>query len=190
MSFYRRKLRHWQPEGRAIFLTWRLQGSLPRSKIPSSLTEGERFVQQDRELDAASFGPTHLRNPRIAEGIARTLCRAANQWELYQLHAWVVMSNHVHILVQPHKPLSEITRAVKNTTAREANLILGRTGRPFWQAESFDHWVRNSTQFNRIVVYIEQNPVKAGLVERPDMWKWSSAWAGQRPAPLASRTGP
>jgi len=55
----------------------------------------------------------------------------------------------------------------------EANLLLGRTG-AFWQHESYDHWVRNEREFNRIVAYIEENPVSAGLRLRSRL-AWSSA---------------
>jgi REP element-mobilizing transposase RayT len=175
MSFYRRKLPHWQPDGKPIFVTWRLHGSLPRAKVPNSLTEGQRFLVLDRQLDIATSGPMFLKEPEVAAAVQETLFVASNKWELFDLFAWVVMSNHVHVLLQPHKPLQEVTRAVKNTSARQANAILGRFGHPFWQAESFDHWVRNGKQFDRIVRYIEENPVKAGLVERPELWRWSSA---------------
>jgi REP element-mobilizing transposase RayT len=74
--------------------------------------------------------------------------------------------------------LPRITRSIKSYSAREANAILGRTGEPFWQIESYDHWVRNSDQFEKIVQYIEFNPVKAGLVAHPEEWRWSSAWKG------------
>jgi len=60
-------------------------------------------------------------------------------------------------------------------TRRQANAILGRTGRPFWQDESFDHWVRGPEELEKIVRYIEENPVAAGLVERAERWRWSSA---------------
>jgi len=56
---------------------------------------------------------------------------------------------------------------------------LGLTGQPFWQIESFDHWARNQIEFQRIVSYIENNPVKAGLVLSPQDWRWSSAWERQ-----------
>ena len=88
------------------------------------------------------------------------------------------MSNHVHVLLRAHKPVREVTRAVKKTSAKQANLMLGRSGTPFWQDESYDHWVRDGEEFNRIVRYIEWNPVRAGLVESVDQWQWSSA-AGQ-----------
>ena len=71
--------------------------------------------------------------------------------------------------------LGSITKNLKGYTAREANRLLGRTGQPFWQDESFDHWSRDRAEFVRIVAYIENNPVKAGLVKRPEEWIWSSA---------------
>jgi REP element-mobilizing transposase RayT len=126
-------------------------------------------------MDRASSGPTWLKDPRIASCFVGTLLLAEKKWELCEVFAWVVMSNHVHVLLRPHKPLREVTRAIKKTSAREANLILGRSGTPFWQDESYDHWVRDGDEFNRIVRYIEWNPVRAGLVESVDLWPWSSA---------------
>jgi putative transposase len=148
---------------------------VPRAKLPESLTEGQRFLLIDRQLDSAALGPMFLKDPLVAAAVEETLFLASTKWELFDLFAWVVMSNHVHVLLQPHKPLQEVTRAVKNTSGRKANVILGRIGQPFWQAESYDHWVRNGKQFDRIVKYIEENPVKAGLVDRADLWLWSSA---------------
>jgi hypothetical protein len=78
-------------------------------------------------------------------------------------------------LLAPIAPLGQITQQIKGATARQANLILGRTGSPFWQDESFDHWVRNPGEGQKIRVYIERNPVVAGLVDKPEDWPWSSA---------------
>ncbi len=153
----------------------------PHTQLQTSLTEGQRFVQQDRQLDSAKSGPVYLKNPAVAAVVIETFLIATHEWDLYELFAWVIMSNHVHLLLQPHKPLQEITRAVKKTSAKQANIILGKSGQPFWQDESFDHWVRNGKQFDRIVQYIESNPVKAGLVERAEQWPWSSATVGQVP---------
>ena len=58
-------------------------------------------------------------------------------------------------------------KSLKGATAREANRLLGLTGEPFWQKESYDHWVRNASELERIRAYIETNPVKAGLVQNP-----------------------
>src|SRR5204863_6577763 len=77
-----------------------------------------------------------------------------------------------------------ITRWLKGCTARAANRILNRTGLPFWQDESYDHYLRSPNQMNRTIVYIEKNPVSAGLVDSIENWRWSSAvWQAKPPAP-------
>ena len=78
------------------------------------------------------------------------------------------MPNHVHVLLDPAISLERITNSLKGVTAREANRILGRTGEHFWQDESFDHWIRNGAEFDRVRLYIERNPVTAGLVKNPE----------------------
>jgi REP element-mobilizing transposase RayT len=85
------------------------------------------------------------------------------------------MPNHVHVVLRPARDFSEIMRWLKWTTARRCNLALQRTGVPLWQEESYDHWIRNRHEFYSIVRYVEQNPVSAGLVGRPEEWLWSSA---------------
>jgi hypothetical protein len=81
----------------------------------------------------------------------------------------------VHLLVLPRVNPSQFLQTLKGFTAREANKLLGRTGQPFWQAESYDHWVRDPAEAERIRAYIESNPVKAGLVARAEDYPWSSA---------------
>ena len=180
MTYYARHLPHWQPPGRTIFLTWRLAGSLPATLVKDlakhqRISPGKRFLMLDRILDKADSNCRWLDDPRIARIIAAAILRGHEEQNLYTLHAFVVMPNHVHVLLDPKVPLAQITRLLKGATAREANHILGRVGRPFWQDETFDHWIRNSTQFERVRRYIEQNPVKAGLVPSPHVWPWSSA---------------
>jgi REP element-mobilizing transposase RayT len=93
----------------------------------------------------------------------------------FQLDSYVIMANHVHLLVFPLIEPSRLLKSLKGFTAREANRILGRTGEPFWQRESYDHWVRDEAELSCIRKYIENNPVKAGIVERPEHFHWSSA---------------
>jgi putative transposase len=94
------------------------------------------------------------------------------------------MPNHVHVLLCPKTSLAAITRWLKGSTARQANLILGRTGEAFWQDESFDHRVRDEVELERIVRYVEGNPVSAGLAANPRAWPWSSArLAGESACP-------
>jgi putative transposase len=176
--FYRRHLPHWQKADSALFITWRLHGSLPRDLLPTYLKEKdirERFLLLDGELDKARFGPTWLKDVRLAKIVADSLGHGAEQLRLYRLSAYVVMSNHVHVLLWPNAYLSRITKSIKGYTARECNKLLSRTGKNFWQDESFDHVVRSEDEFWRIKRYIERNPVKAGLVTSPEKWAWSSA---------------
>ena len=62
----------------------------------------------------------------------------------------------------------------KSFTANECNKLLGRTGQ-FWQDESYDHWVRDDEELQRIIQYVEQNPVKARLAEAAMAYRYSSA---------------
>jgi putative DNA methylase len=84
------------------------------------------------------------------------------------------MPNHVHILITPYQSIARIMHSVKSFTAQKANSLLDRTGLPFWQGESYDHWVRDG-EFDRIKRYIELNPVKAGLANEAHLFPWSSA---------------
>jgi putative transposase len=175
MSFYKRCLPHWLPEEKAIFLTWRLHGSLPAGRASYfQLSDGEKFKAAERILDRPRTGPLWLKDPRIAQLVVQAILRGADELHHYGLYSYSVMPNHVHLLVSPKLQVRKITRALKGTTARKANEILQRTGHPFWQDESFDHWVRTDGEFWRLKHYIERNPVKAGLVRSPEEWPWSS----------------
>ena len=132
------------------------------------------FVERDRELDRQTSGPRWLMDTRIARLVADALVAGETERRFYKLHAWVIMPNHVHLLLTPSVPLATITRWLKGSTARGANKILGFTGQPFWKDESWDHWVRNSDELRKITRYIHENPVKAGLVKTAELWHWSS----------------
>ena len=119
--------------------------------------------------------PIGLRTPRVAQLVAEAIEFGDKSLRHYDLFAYVVMSNHVHVLLLPLVDVPRITKSLKGATARKANRILGRSGRPFWHHESFDHWVRNDFECRRISGYIEANPVMAGLVARGQDWPWSSA---------------
>jgi len=92
------------------------------------------------------------------------------------------MPNHVHLLVTPLIAMPKLTQLIKGRSAHAANAILGSKGQPFWQDESFDHWVRNQIQFEKIKSFIESNPVKAGFVCEPCLWPYSSASGTQAKA--------
>jgi REP element-mobilizing transposase RayT len=222
-TFYRRHLPHWQPAGATIFLTWRLYGSLPKEALYRLEEEKHRLEKQpirpdetprdralrhnkgifalaDKMLADDMTDPHWLKDEQIARLVVEVLFY--HDGNLYALLAFVVMPNHVHVLLQPleekreeqteqlkqvtkphldnhtprYVPLRRITQSLKGYTAREANQLLGRTGQTFWQDESYDHWVRDEAELGWIITYIEGDPVKSGLVARPEEWRWSSAW--------------
>jgi REP element-mobilizing transposase RayT len=176
MKRYRRRLPHWDIPEAPVFVTWRLWGSLPQERafLPEHLTSGEAFVALDRLLDTMRMGPVYLRQEKIA-GIVRDHLQALVAESLCSLDAYVIMPNHVHVLWMPHIRLSQLMHRTKGPTARWANKLLGRAGKPFWQEEYFDRLVRSAAEFKQIRHYIELNPVKAGLVAHPWEFPWSSA---------------
>jgi putative transposase len=172
--------------GQPLFVTFRLHGSLPANRpFPtSSLTSGEAFLAMDRLLDQARSGPTFLRQPAIAQLVLASIeCGAALRH--YHMHSFVVMPNHVHLLLTPQVSVPKLLGALKASIARRANLLLQRSGRRFWQEESYDHLVGSGNEFRRIQRYIENNPVTAGLAARPEEYAWSSAGRPARPPQAA-----
>jgi REP element-mobilizing transposase RayT len=128
----------------------------------------------DRILDNARTGPLFLREPNIADLVTQAILDGESRFARYQLHAFVVMANHVHMLVTPHIIATKWLGPLKGFTAHEANRILGRQGK-FWQDESYDRLVRSDEEFGKICAYIERNPVAAGLVGAAEGFRWSSA---------------
>jgi REP element-mobilizing transposase RayT len=96
----------------------------------------------------------------------------------YQLHAAVVMPDHVHLLLTPLRDekgwpysLPAILKALKGTSARSVNKLSGSNG-PVWQEESFDHVLRSQESFEKKLEYLRQNPVRRGLVTKPENYRW------------------
>jgi putative transposase len=178
MRHYERRLPHWDTVEQPLFVTFRLQGSLPAHRVfpPTGLAlSGKAFVAMDRLLDRSASGPLHLRRREIAEFVIGALLDGQQKFQRYQLHAFVVMPNHVHLLVTPKVMASQWLAPLKGFTAHRANQLLGSHGQAFWQDESYDHLVRSPAEFGRIRAYIEKNPVTAGLVVDTQEFPWSSA---------------
>ena len=187
MCEYRRRLPHFHPEATYLFLTWRLWGSLPakpNSDLTVYSTRGQAFVAQDRILDRHATGPFWLKQPSIANLVSNAILIGDCERRFYDLCAWVVMPNQVHLLILPLVAVPILMRWLKGSTARSANRILDRTGQPFWQDESYDHYLRSFNRIGRTIAYIEENPVSAGLASSAGQWPWSSAsWQAEPPAP-------
>jgi len=182
MILNERRLPHLYVIGQPLFVTFRLYDSLPANRaFPSAnLTSGEAFVAMDRLLDQARSGPMFLRQPAIAQLVFESIQYGVAIGH-YDLHAFAIMSNHVHLLITPHINVSKLLCSLKAATAKRANRLLARAGQPFWQDESYDRLVRDGEEFRRIRRYIEYNPVAAGLAIRPEEYSWSSAGRPERP---------
>ncbi len=139
------------------------------------MIEREYFRDLERYLDKGT-GECWLRRPDLADLVATALRFFEGQ--RYILKAWVIMPNHVHAVLwpTPNHTLSSILQSWKTYTARTANKILQRSGQPFWQPESYDHWIRNDIEHARCCSYVINNPVRARLCLAPDAWRWSSAF--------------
>jgi REP element-mobilizing transposase RayT len=120
---------------------------------------------QDEQLDRSRTGPFWLRDIRIASIIENALLYGDFSRHLYHLYAWIIMPNHVHVVFEPQITLPAVMHWLKGRTGRIANRLLGRTGLPFWQDESYDHWIRSTKELEDVIAYVESNPVNAGLAE-------------------------
>jgi putative transposase len=151
VTFYRRRLPDLYSGDQPVFLTWCLHGSLPHNRnFPqAALTSGEAFVVLDRLLDEARTGPFCLKQPKIATLVVAAIHHCADILWQYTLHSFVVMPNHVHMLISPQVPLPKLTKTLNTFTARQANQMLGLTGSHFWQEETYDHLVRNRRELTQ-----------------------------------------
>jgi putative transposase len=195
-QFYYRRMPHYQPDNGVLFITFRLNNSLPQDfvtklneyklMIKSTITTGSYYQNlirkkifdfYDQLLAGYQTDVDYLSKPEIAEIVVNTLKKFDG--DLYDLFSFTVMPNHVHLLLRIrqrnegefHK-LAFIVKKLKSITAHDANIILGRSG-TFWQREYFDYCARNGKEVMNIVNYIVMNPVKAKLVSEPGQWSWS-----------------
>jgi len=142
--------------------------------LPRASSDNARILRRRIEvyLDRGD-GRACLRDPRIAGLVQDALCHFDGT--RYHLHAWVVMPNHVHILLAmaAGDDLSSVVQSWKSYTAKAANRILGRTG-TFWQADYFDRYIRDERHFAAVAAYIDEHPVKAGLCSAGEAWPYRS----------------
>jgi REP element-mobilizing transposase RayT len=200
-EYYRRNLPHIQPRGATFLVNFRLAGSLPEEALVQLRSEAEQlektlqqindpnewllvrdkeqrrlFGKWDDALHKSQSGPFWLKDDKIAEIVANSIRYHDGQW--FDLFAYCIMPNHGHVVLTPYKKsdgadygLSQITHNIKRNSAKQANDVLGHSG-AFWQHESYDHFARDEAELQRIIKYVLLNPVKAGLVEHWQDWKW------------------
>jgi putative DNA methylase len=165
------------------FVTFMLEDAFPvtrRWEWEPILKEPDESARR-RKLEAwldRGHGQCWLRRAEVASCVESILRK--DEGQTYRLIAWVIMPNHVHLVVDVWKtPLSVLLNQWKGRSARAANQLLGRRGH-FWQADYFDSRVRDPEQLGRFIKYTESNPVKAGLAPARRQWLWSSArWRDQ-----------
>jgi REP element-mobilizing transposase RayT len=158
-------------------ITYRLHDSLPvqvieQLKLDASNNDKLK-VKINKFLDKG-YGSCSLGIPEISE-IVETNFLYFNRVK-YDLIAWVIMPNHIHVMIKPYEgcSLQLIVKSWKSYTAKECNKISGGNGR-FWFPDYWDRFIRDENHFSGAVNYIHNNPVKAGLVESPEKWSFSSA---------------
>ena len=199
--FYKRHLPHIQPPGASLFITFRLANSIPSLVLEELLEEARHvekklarildleerthqadvqrrriFGKRDQALDLQD-GPLWLKESNVASIVSEALHYRDSL--VYTLDTFCIMPNHVHLGCTPlptsddkYYSVSRIMHSLKRHTARQANLVLCREG-DFWQHENYDHVVRNDAEYRRIINYVLNNPVAAGLVQNREEWKWS-----------------
>jgi REP element-mobilizing transposase RayT len=173
---WRGNLPHIYKEGCTYFLTFSLFDAVLKH------VRRKRIIEADdnpeciaTETDPNTLvGSCLLQDPRAATIVEDALLHF--QGERYALSAWCVMPNHVHVVVTPFPGFSlpNILHSWKSYSAHEINSVLAREGK-VWEEEAFDHLVRDEKAFEKFVNYAEDNPVTAGLCERPENWGFSSA---------------
>lgn len=169
-------------------VTYRLADSLPQTKLNELREELNRLPEEKRELESrkrietwldAGMGCCALRHPEVAQYVQDSFLHFHG--ERYHLHAWCIMPNHVHVLIEPLIDLATIVQGWKSYTARwilaqndRLNLRIPDPKR-FWMREYWDRFIRNSEHYDTAVEYIHNNPVTAGLCSSSEDWPWSSA---------------
>ena len=181
---YRGVLPHWQQPGVTYFVTFRQFDCLPVGKLealqkerriwrklnPEPLSDVQkreyaaRFSGKIHEWLDAGHGKCLLAKPEVREMMEITLKYFSGK--RYELGEFVIMPNHVHVLVTPIDDwrLENILRSWKSFSAKRINEIYGLAGQ-VWHRESFDHIVRSEEQLCRIEQYMRDNPKRAGLIK-------------------------
>lgn len=189
-------LPHLKAQGAVYAITFRLADSLPASVLAQweSLPDNDKTNEIENWLDAG-YGECLLHQPELAGVVKEALLSQSNS--AYMLHAWCIMPNHVHLVLEPAigNTLSDVLQRIKSWSAHQINQRLGRSG-ALWQRESYDHLVRDDADFVRCCDYVRQNPVRAGLADSAESYAFCDLFAGgaacatTAPPPVAQAAPP
>lgn len=154
-----------------------LQQLLDSTNSSDKAKAHDELLRRIARYEDAGHGRCHLRLPDLARIVQDKLIEGHRKG--YELIAWCVMPNHVHVLIrqEDQAPLGKIVRSWKGTTSRQINLVLQSQG-GFWARDYFDRAIRDQDHYWRSVAYIHRNPVKAGLVKESGEWAFSSKGSG------------
>ena len=200
-------LPHWRQEGVTYFVTFRTADSLPQEKLRQWQLEKERWLHDHPEpCDEKSKREFYEKFPERLQCwldqeygecvLQEQNCKKIVEGALlhfdgkrYDLNEFVIMPNHVHVLVTPKAghELSKILHSWKSFTATEINKRTGKSG-AFWQKESFDHIVRSPAQVERIRQYIKDHPAHGGRGFQPlETQRQDAAHGGRGFQPLETQ---
>ncbi len=192
LSFFRRNLPHWLVADKAYFVTIRLHGTLPKGVVAEMREQRRLLIDEagDQRAVSALHRKQFVRIEQLLDAQQPVGCGLCHwvvgnmlmdnlEWlrkRGWVLYAFVLMSTHLHMLLRSgngrtNTLVSDLDK-FKCYTGRKANELLGTSGR-FWARDLFDHWVRNADSFDGFVRYIVNNPVKAGLVNEWQNWRWT-----------------
>lgn len=181
------RLPQWTHDRSIYHVTFRLHDSLPQQVLRQWQSEKKLLLAQvnlsvagkyrlqflvSEQIEAyldQGIGSCLMRDPEIAGVVSDAVTHFDG--DRYLLHAWCVMPNHVHLIIQPqeNQKLDAIVHSLKSFTAHQIGKLLAKNG-PFWQPEYFDHIIRNEASYVRAIEYVVANPQTAGLKD----WKWVS----------------
>ena len=197
-DLYQRHLPHLQPLKATFFVTYRLANTMPSAVLCQLKEERQKELQQvgevqeeidkvnrryfgryDAWLDKQGMGEASLNNSQVGQMVRDSL--HFFDGTRLELLAYSVMSNHVHVVFTlldevtaegKINSLASVMRSIKTFSGRKANQLLGCNG-SFWEREWYDRCVRDEAELIRIVSYVLDNPVKAGLCKHWNDWPWN-----------------
>jgi len=149
-----------------------LSGIEPQSPRSAAL-QRQYFLAMEKYLDAGA-GACVLRDAHLAKIVIEELI-GLSEWLVEAVH-FTIMPNHIHGLLVPQpgcsSTLADIMKRLKGRSGHRIREALGGSG-PVWQREWFDRWMRDEFEWEKTVRYIQENPVKAGLVARWQDHPWT-----------------